>query len=111
METQLEKYEAWIKELERRRDDIAKHRPGYIRLFIALPIVSLLGFIGGTWLGVACLLTGVLMFLFGIYTVLFRAGEYEKEIAALERVAKDLREKEEREREASGEDEGDETAK
>lgn len=88
---QLAKYEAWISELESRQKDIAEHRTGYLRLFVGLLIVSTVGFYWGVWIGVGAFLTGILACLFGFYTVLFREGEYVKELKSLRRVAGDLR--------------------
>jgi hypothetical protein len=88
---QLARYEAWISELESRQKDIAKKRPGYLRLLVGLLIGSTIGFVWGVWIGVGALLTGVLVCLFGFYTVLFRESEYVKELKSLRRVASDLR--------------------
>ncbi len=90
-DTRIARYEAWIQELERRQEDIARKQPGYIRFFVAIPLTSILGFIWGSRIGIGALLTGILMCAFGCYTVLFRAGEYERELVGLRRVAEDLR--------------------
>ncbi len=88
---QLAKYEAWIVELERRRRDIAVNRPRYLRSLVGLLLASTLGFLWGVWFGVGALVTGILMCAFGFYTVLFREGEYEKELVHLRHVADGLR--------------------
>jgi hypothetical protein len=89
---QLVKYETWIREIERRRDDIASKRTGYLRFFVGMLVASNLGFFWGVWFGVGSLLTGILCCLFGFYTVLYREGEYVDEIAWLRNVTDGLRE-------------------
>jgi hypothetical protein len=88
---QLEKYDAWIRELERRQVDIAVNRPRYLRFLVGVLIASTLGFFWGVWFGFGALVVGILMCAFGFYTVLFREGEYEKELVHLRKVADDLR--------------------
>ena len=90
-DTRLARYEAWIAELERRQEDIARKQPGYLRFFVAIPLTSTLGFVFGGRIGAGALLTGILMCAFGCYTLLFRAGEYRRELVSLRRVAGDLR--------------------
>ncbi len=87
------KYEAWIRELTRRKEDIAKNRTMYVRSFIAFMIFSALGYIWGPWIGAGSVLTGILVCLFGCYTVLFREGELEEEIARLRETQREQRER------------------
>jgi hypothetical protein len=90
---QLVKYEDWIREIERRQADIGVNRPRYLRFLVGLLFASLLGFIWGAWFGAGTLVVGILMCAFGFYTVLFREGEYEKELVHLRHVAAGLRAK------------------
>lgn len=82
-ETQLAKYEHWYREVEARRAELVRDRPGYTKLFVAMPIVSLVAFVGGVGIGVGALLTAIMMSAFGFYTVLFRLGEYRRELERL----------------------------
>jgi len=90
-ETQIEKYEAWIRRIEGLREKDARNRSTYFRIFVAIPITFSLGFFWGTWFGVASLLTGLLMCLFGFYSFLTIEGDYERELDGLRRSADELR--------------------
>lgn len=98
-EKQLEKYEAWIREVEKRQAELAKSRAGYMRFFYVLPFVSLVAFLKNVGVGAAALFTAILMSAFGIYTVLVREGDYalnlkhtRKAAAALRNVCKAAKE-------------------
>jgi hypothetical protein len=84
-------YEARIEEIERRQTNLARGRTGYMRLFVAIPVVSVLGFLFGVWFGAATLATGILMGIFGFYTVSVREGDYERELDGLRSVVDGLR--------------------
>lgn len=90
-ETQLEKYEAWIRRIEQLQAKDARQRPLYFRIFVAIPAVFSLGFVWGVWFGVASFLTGMMMCGFGFYTFLMIEGDYERELEGLRRSAADLR--------------------
>jgi hypothetical protein len=98
-EKQLEKYEAWIREVEKRQAELAKSRAGYMRFFYVLPFLSLVAFFKNVGVGAAALFTAILMSAFGIYTVLVREGDYalnlkhtRKAAAALRKVCKSAKE-------------------
>jgi hypothetical protein len=88
----LAKYEERILDIEARREMLAGGRKSYTRFFVGLPIVAGLGFIFGDWFGVGTVFTGLLMSVFGFYTIAVRSGEYDRELEDLESVAEDLRE-------------------
>jgi hypothetical protein len=90
-QTQIAKYEAWIRRIEGLQARDARNRQTYFRIFVAIPIVFSLGFFWGRWFGVAALLTGLLMCLFGFYTFLTIEGDYERELEGLRRSADELR--------------------
>ena len=90
-ETQLEKYEAWIRRIEELQAKDIRRRPIYYRIFVGIPLVFSLGFIWGVWFGVASFLTGLMMCGFGFYTFLMIEGDYERELEGLRRSAEDLR--------------------
>ncbi len=87
----LAKYEEAIRELEAREADLARSRGGYMKIFTALALVSLAGFFWNVWAGAATLFTGVLMFIFGVYVVRVRAGDYSLELMHLRETAEELR--------------------
>jgi hypothetical protein len=88
----LARYEDAIRELESRQADLQKNRGGYMKLFVGLVVVSFVGFFWNRWAGVGTLVTGVLMWVFGVYVVRIRAGDYELELAELRQTAAELRE-------------------
>lgn len=88
---QLEKYEAWIREVEKRQAELAKSRTLYLRVFYVLPFVSLLAFAKSLGAGAAALFTALLMTLFGVYAVLVREGDYELNLKHTRRTAAELR--------------------
>ncbi len=88
----LAKYEAWIREIERRQAELGRNRTGYMRGFFLLPPLSLVGFLWGGKIGGGALFTGIIMAAFGIYTVLVREGDYELNLAHLRKHAAALRE-------------------
>jgi NADH:ubiquinone oxidoreductase subunit 3 (subunit A) len=90
----LAKYEASIREIESRQAELHASRTGYQRLFVAIAVVSALGFAWNKMLGAATLFTGVLMCAFGFYTVRVRLSDYRHELAGLREVAGQLRERE-----------------
>lgn len=90
-EKQLEKYEAWIREVETRQAELARSRDGYMRIFYVLPFLSLLAFFKNVGVGAAALFTAVLMSAFGIYTVLVREGDYELNLKQTRKTAAALR--------------------
>ncbi len=93
-ETQLSKYEAWIRRIEGLQAKDARQRPVYFKIFVAIPLVGALGFIWGVWFGVASFLTGLMMCGFGFYTFLMIEGDYERELEALRRHTDALRQAE-----------------
>lgn len=80
--SQLDKYNDWIKELERRQAMLAKSRDAYLRFFYVLPAISLVAFLRNVGTGAAALFTALIMTLFGIYTVLVREGDYRAGLRA-----------------------------
>jgi hypothetical protein len=87
----LAKYEAWILELEAREKKLAASRPRYARLFVAIPIVSTLGFVWNPWVGVGTLLTGIMCCAFGFYVVAVRADDYVRELRSMRAEVERLR--------------------
>jgi hypothetical protein len=81
----IAKYEAWIRELEERKARLGRTRGAWLRLFVAIAVASFAGFLFGPWIGAASAFTGVLMCLFGVYTVLVREGDYDRELAGARR--------------------------
>jgi hypothetical protein len=77
---QLEKYEAWIRELESRQKILASNRAAYLRGFVVALVVSAAGFFWNTWIGAATLFTGILFCAFGFYVVMVREGEYVRDL-------------------------------
>jgi len=90
-EKQLEKYETWIREVEKRQAELAKSRAAYMRFFYVLPFVSLVAFLKNVGVGAAALFTAVLMSAFGIYAVLVREGDYELNLKHTRKAAAALR--------------------
>jgi hypothetical protein len=90
-DSQIAKYEAWIQKLEHLHADVVCKRPVYYRIFVAIPIVSLLGFFWGVWFGVATLLTGIMMCGFGFYSVFMIEGDFDREIEGLRRSVANFR--------------------
>ena len=87
----IAKLEAWIREVEAR---LARHRATkgkWLRGFVVLAIVSFAGFVLGPWVGAACAFTGVMMAVFGVYTVLVREGDYERDLENARRDVERLR--------------------
>jgi hypothetical protein len=93
----LAKYEAAIRDVEARQADLSRNRAGYMRLFAALAVLSLGGFFWNRWLGVGTLLTGVLIYVFGVYVVRMRARDYRFELEGLRETTEELRDELERE--------------
>jgi hypothetical protein len=81
--SQLARYEGWILEVARRRDELRRDRTLYSRLFVGLPVISLIGFAWGVGVGVGAMITAALASAFGFYTVLFRLSEYRRELEML----------------------------
>ena len=90
-DTQIAKYEAWIQKLEHLHADVVRKRPIYFRIFVAMPVVSMLGFIWCVWFGVGALLTGIMMCGFGFYSVNMIEGDFERELEGLRRAVDDFR--------------------
>ena len=84
-DSQIAKYEAWTQKLEHLQAEVVRKRPIYYRIFVAIPVVSLLGYFWGFWFGVATLLTGIMVCGFGFYSVFMIEGDYEREIEGLRR--------------------------
>jgi len=84
-------YEAAIRELETRQAELEKNRGGYMKIFVALAVISAGGFFWNVWLGAATLFTGALMCLFGVYVVRVRAGDYALELEHLRETVAELR--------------------
>jgi hypothetical protein len=76
----IAKLEAWIRELESRQRDLARTQGKWLRGFTGLAVGSLGGFVFGPWVGGACAFTGGMMAVFGFYTVLGRAKDYERDL-------------------------------
>lgn len=76
----ITKLESWIGELETRQRHLAKTRGAWLRGFSILAVLSFGGFFFGPWIGGACAITGVLMAIFGFYTVLGRQKDYERDL-------------------------------
>lgn len=87
----ITKLEAWIRELETRKRELAKTRRSWVRGFASIAVVSFAGFFFGPWIGAACAFTGCLMAIFGVYTVVVRAREYEHDLAHARRDVARLR--------------------
>jgi hypothetical protein len=92
-ETELAKYEAWIRELEERQQSLAGDRAFYIKFFVALVPISALGFLWSRLLGMGTLFTGILMCAFAFYFVFIRQGDYAHHLELLRKTASDLRQK------------------
>ena len=88
---QLEKYEAWIRELESRQKILASNRTAYLRGFVLAFALSALGFFWNTWIGAATLFTGILFCAFGFYVVMVREGEYVRDLKHTRREVHRLR--------------------
>ena len=72
-------------DLEARKAALGRSRGAWIRFFIALAVVSFGGFFFGPWVGGASIFTGLLMCAFGVYTVLVREGDYDRDLAGARR--------------------------
>jgi hypothetical protein len=92
-DAKISKYEAWLVELEARDAELARHRPGYLRLFGGTACASVLGFFWNVWVGVGSVLTGILVFVFGYYVLAIRRQDYAREIANARAELRRLREK------------------
>jgi hypothetical protein len=87
----IAKYTAWLSELEARQRDLDARRPRLERIFLGALVASSGGFLWNLWIGAATLFTGVLVFVFGFYTLRVRARDYRSEIAQTRATLEDLR--------------------
>lgn len=76
----LQKYETWIRELERRETALAHRGPGFRRFFLGALVVSGGGFFVNPWIGVGTVFTGLMIWVFGLYVLRVRQNEYAHEL-------------------------------
>ena len=76
----IEKYEAWIARLQQNVAAMERQRRTFRIMFFGAVVLSALGFLWGTWLGVATFLTGIMVCGAGLYITMTREWEYEREI-------------------------------
>jgi hypothetical protein len=90
-EERVAKYTAWLSEIETRQRDLEARRPTLQRVFVGALLASLGGFLWSPWIGAGTLFTGVLVCVFGFYTLRVRARDYRVELAHTRATLEDLR--------------------
>ncbi|HEY2514841.1 MAG TPA: hypothetical protein VGI39_28440 [Polyangiaceae bacterium] len=88
----IAKYEDWIRVLESRQSELRARRPRYLRLFTAVLLASVLGFVWNPWVGAGTVLTGILVYVFGYYVIAIRLQDYAADLASTRRQLAGLRE-------------------
>ena len=77
----VRRYSAWEAKLCENIATLARQRTLFHRIFVGGFVVSVLGFLFGTWFGVGALVTGVVWCGTGLYLTIMRAKHYREELS------------------------------
>ena len=77
----VERYATWEAKLRENINALSRQRVTFYRIFFGFLFASTLGFVFGTWFGVATFFTGIAFCGTGLYLTMMRGHEYVDELS------------------------------